>query len=116
MKAFVTGGQGFIGKNLVQRLQHDGHDVTIWDRKDGNNILNIVEMTEAMGAAGTTIVFHLAARADLRLNLTETSYVYENNTIGTFNVLEAMKKNKVKRIVFASTGSVYGEPDIFPTP
>jgi len=114
MNCLVTGGSGFIGKNLVKRLNQNGHIVKIYDRKEGNDILDLGKLINEMEGCNT--VFHLAARADLRSNTGEPYYVYENNTVGTANVLEAMRRNKVKRIVFASSGSVYGEPNVFPTP
>jgi UDP-glucose 4-epimerase len=61
-------------------------------------------------------VFHLAANADVRFGLQHPSKDLEQNTIGTFNVLEAMRANNVRRIAFSSTGSIYGEPKVFPTP
>jgi UDP-glucose 4-epimerase len=66
--------------------------------------------------AGADTIFHLAANADVRHGPEHTRKDLEQNTIGTANVLEAMKESGVKRMAFASTGSVYGEPDVFPTP
>ena len=66
--------------------------------------------------AGCDTVFHLAANADVRFGLDHPSKDLQQNTIATFNVLEAMRANRIKRIAFSSTGSVYGEAEIFPTP
>ncbi|MBV8030973.1 MAG: NAD-dependent epimerase/dehydratase family protein, partial [Betaproteobacteria bacterium] len=66
--------------------------------------------------AGVDIVFHLAANADVRFGTEHPRRDLEQNTIATFNVLEAMRRAGVRRIAFSSTGSVYGEPNVFPTP
>ena len=66
--------------------------------------------------AGCDVVFHLAANADVRHGLEHPERDLRQNTIATFTVLEAMRAEGVRRIVFSSTGSVYGEPEVFPTP
>lgn len=129
--AFVTGSAGFIGSNLVDRLLADGVRVTGWDNFStgqtrfledalkqpnfqlvrGDN-LDLHALTEAM--AGADFVFHLAANADIRDGWSHPRRDLEQNTIATFNVLEAMRANGVKRIAFSSTGSVYGEALVTP--
>jgi UDP-glucose 4-epimerase len=130
MKAFVTGGAGFIGSHLVDRLLADGHDVTVYDRMlRGPRLLHDamksdrLEIIEgdlmdpgSMLMDGVDVVFHLAARADVRFSSEHPAAVFSQNVQGTFNVVEAARRNKVKTIVFASTGSIYGEPTVFPTP
>ncbi|EWY42532.1 nucleoside-diphosphate sugar epimerase [Skermanella stibiiresistens SB22] len=132
MHAFVTGGAGFIGSNLCDRLLAAGHRVTCYDNFstgfrqfiDGSlahpsftlvegDLLDMSRLTEAM--AGADIVFHLAANADVRFGTEHPRRDLEQNTIATFNVLEAMRANGVKRIGFSSTGSIYGEHKVFPT-
>jgi UDP-glucose 4-epimerase len=133
LRAFVTGGAGFIGSALVDRLLADGHDVTAYDnfstgqrpfladagrhprfRLVDGDILDAPRLRAAL--AGHDIVLHLAANADVRFGLQDPRRDLEQNTVGTFNVLEAMRAAAVRRIAFASTGSVYGEPAVFPTP
>lgn len=133
MNALVTGAAGFIGSTLTDRLLHDGHAVVGYDnfstgrpeflenaRKSGRfelcegDLLDRAKLKTAMAGADT--IFHLAANADVRHGPEHTRKDLEQNTIGTANVLEAMKESGVKRMAFASTGSVYGEPDVFPTP
>lgn len=133
MKYFVTGGAGFIGSNLVDRLLQNGHSVTVYDNlstgqirflhdasrsKDfaliRGDILDSSMLAEAM--SGSDFVFHMAANADVRFGTQHPGKDLEQNTIGAFNVLEAMRANGIKQIAFASTGSIYGEPRIFPTP
>jgi UDP-glucose 4-epimerase len=133
VKAFVTGAAGFIGSNLTDRLLRDGHSVTGYDnfstgreifleeaaRRSGfelvrGDLLDQDQLTAAMGEAD--IVFHMAANADVRFGLQHPRKDLEQNTIGTFQVLEAMRARGVRRIAFPSTGSVYGEARVFPTP
>ncbi|PWU10939.1 MAG: nucleoside-diphosphate sugar epimerase, partial [Terriglobia bacterium] len=133
MKAFVTGASGFIGSHLVDRLLSDGHSVTGFDnfstgfreflegacrcpqfRLIEGDVLDYSALERAM--AGADGVFHLAANADVRFGPDHPRRDLEQNTIATSHVLEAMRANSVSQIVFASTGSVYGEPEIFPTP
>jgi len=130
---FVTGAAGFIGSNLVDRLLAEGKAVVGWDnfstgqRKfldgalahpqfklvEGDN-LDLPALTRAM--AGCDTVFHLAANADVRFGLEHPSKDLQQNTVATFNVLEAMRANGISRIAFSSTGSVYGEAEKIPTP
>jgi UDP-glucose 4-epimerase len=133
MRIFVTGGAGFIGSNLVDRLLNDGHEAVAYDnfstgqrrflesashserfRLVEGDVLNPEDLTNAM--ADCEFVFHLAANADVRFGTEHPRKDLEQNIIATFNVLEAMRANGIRRIAFSSTGSIYGEPDIFPTP
>jgi len=130
---FITGVAGFIGSTLADRLLAAGKAVVGWDNfstgqrrfldgalKDahfrlveGDN-LDLPALTQAM--AGCDTVFHLAANADVRFGLDHPSKDLQQNTIATFNVLEAMRANGIRRIAFSSTGSVYGEAETIPTP
>jgi UDP-glucose 4-epimerase len=132
-RACITGGAGFIGSNLADRLTAYGVEVVILDRfSTGRREF----LTEAAASPTTTViegdvldlsaletavegcdwVFHLQANADLRGGLVHPRRDLEQNTIATANVLEAMRARNVTRIAFSSTGSVYGEPELFPTP
>ena len=133
MRYFVTGGAGFIGSNLVDRLLQNGHQVVVYDNFSTGfeqfltsanrspafklvrgDTLDQSRLTEAM--TGCDFVFHLAANADVRFGTEHPRKDLEQNTIATFNVLEAMRTNGIRRIAFSSSGSVYGEPEVFPTP
>lgn len=133
MKVFVTGAAGFIASNLVDRLLADGHEVTGYDNFSTgqehfiqsargasrftlhrNDLLDSKALLQAM--EGCDLVVHLAANADVRFGLQHPTKDLEQNTIATSNVLEAMRIAGVKRIAFASTGSVYGEAAMIPTP
>ena len=133
MRAFVTGAAGFIGSNLVDRLLAEGHEVTGFDnfstgfrrfleaalpdrrfRLVEGDLQDLEALTRAM--VGADFVFHLAANADVRFGPDHPRRDLEQNAIVTWNVLEAMRASGVRRIAFSSTGSVYGEPEIFPTP
>ena len=131
--AFVTGAGGFIGSHLAESLLARGTSVVGWDNFStgqreflerasahpqfrlitGDN-LDLPGLTKAM--AGCDAVFHLAANADVRFGLEYPRRDLEQNTLATFNVLEAMRSNSVKTIAFASTGSIYGEASVIPTP
>src|SRR5712691_2981994 len=133
MRCFVTGAAGFIGSSIVDRLLASGHSVVGYDNfstgqrrflEDASkspqfrlveaDLLNTDALRSAV--AGSDMVFHLAANADVRFGTHHPFKDIEQNTIATFNVLEAMRANGIKRIAFASTGSIYGETSVVPTP
>jgi UDP-glucose 4-epimerase len=133
MKCTVTGAAGFIGSNLVDRLLALGHEVVGFDNFSTGQERFLTEarrlpsftlirgdtldqqaLAEAMN--GSDVVFHLAANADVRFGTEHPRRDLEQNTIATFNVLEAMRTAGVRRIAFSSTGSIYGEPSVIPTP
>jgi len=133
MRYFVTGGAGFIGSQLVDRLLSDGHFVTAYDNLstgfpqflDGarsfdsftfvkGDLLDKQFLRAVM--AGHDFVFHLAANADVRHGIEHPTKDLEQNTVATSNVLEAMHSHGITKIAFSSTGSVYGESAVFPTP
>ncbi|HEX3746354.1 MAG TPA: NAD-dependent epimerase/dehydratase family protein [Bryobacteraceae bacterium] len=133
LQAFVTGAAGFIGSTLVDRLLADGHQVVGFDNlstgqepfiagAQQNSRYRLVRAElldlDAVRAAmeGSDVVFHLAANADVRFGTDHPRRDLEQNTIVTWNVLEAMRSQGVRRIAFSSTGSVYGEATVIPTP
>jgi UDP-glucose 4-epimerase len=133
VNCFVTGAAGFIGSNLTDRLLEAGHTVVGYDNFSTgqrpflagacrNARFSLVEGdlldADHLAAAmrGADFVFHLAANADVRFGTEHPRRDLEQNTVATFNVLEAMRANQVTRIAFSSTGSIYGEPAVHPTP
>ena len=133
MKTFITGGAGYIGSHLADRLLEEGNHVTVFDNfstgqhrflQQANtsekfklikgDLLDEDDLQKAM--ANHDFVFHLAANADVRFGTQHPSKDLEQNTIVTHNVLEAMRSQGISKIVFSSTGSVYGEALVFPTP
>jgi UDP-glucose 4-epimerase len=129
----VTGAAGFIGSTLVDRLLALGHGVVGFDNFSTGHIEFLSNATAnasfqlvrgdlldpgaiESAMSGVDVVFHLAANADVRFGTQHPRKDLEQNTIATSNVLEAMRLNNVKRIAFSSTGSVYGEAPVIPTP
>ena len=133
MRVLVTGAAGFIGSHMVDRLLSAGHRVVGFDNLSTGQIRfleNALARSEftlhqadlldgkslAQAMEGVELVVHFAANADVRFGTEHPRKDLDQNTIATWNVLEAMRERNCKRIIFSSTGSVYGEPDIFPTP
>jgi len=133
MRFIVTGCAGFIGSSLVDRLLGHGHQVVGIDNFSSGqrrflelaltnknfklveaDLLDPEDLNPAF--AGGDVVFHFAANADVRFGTDHPRRDLEQNTIATYNVLEAMRANDVKKILFSSTGSVYGESKVIPTP
>lgn len=132
MRFFITGGAGFVGSNMVSRLVLEGHTVTVYDNLSLGKRKNITDplksdkcslivgdlldsnrLREAM--TGHDTVIHLAANSDIARALEDTSLDLHQGIIATYNVLEAMRKNEVKKIIFSSSSVVYGEPTVIPT-
>jgi len=134
MKMLVTGAAGFIGSSLVDRLLADGHTVIGIDNfstgcreflenaaQNKRFQLHERDLLDEKAIHGILMpdvewVFHLAANADVKDGLKHPRKDLDQNTLVTWNVLEAMRKVGVRRIAFSSTGSVYGEASIIPTP
>ena len=129
----VTGGGGFIGSTLADNLSADGIEVVIVDDFRTGRREFVADLLERPGTRlvegdvldsslledafeGCDWVFHLQASADVRFGLNHPRRDLEQNTVATSTVLEAMRTAEVKRIAFSSTGSIYGEPGVFPTP
>ncbi len=125
----VTGGAGFIGSHVVDALEARGASVTVFDnlstgRKEflrhtaaefvKGDCTKINELRKSM--RGADAVFHVAANADIRGGVRNTRVDLEQNTLATYNVLEAMRLAGVKRIAYSSSSAAYGEPKKFPTP
>lgn len=120
MKVLVTGGAGFIGSHLTDRLIKDGHQVTIIDnlstgfRKNLNskaefikeNISNLKRIQEFF--KNKDYVFHLAALPRIQPSIENPSLTHENNITGTLNILLAAKNNKIKRVIYSASSSCYG--------
>lgn len=132
MHLIVTGCAGFIGSTLVDRLLANGqHVIGIDNFSTGQHqflmgalenpnfrliqidLLNLEALKKAF--SGGEVVYHFSANADVRFGTDHPRKDLEQNTIATFNVLEAMRANGIRKIAFSSTGSVYGEAPIIPT-
>ncbi len=133
MKALVTGGAGFIGSHIVDELIRRDYYVVVYDNLSTGferhlrlglthnrlqlvvgDILDYSKLVRSMKDA--ELVFHLAANADVRGGKANTHIDLQQNIIGTHNVLEAVRMNQIPELVFTSSATVYGEPDVFPTP
>lgn len=132
MKAFVTGGAGFIGSHLVDRLISDGYNVTVFDNLSSGKkefISHHLESTDFLFVKadlldkkkleeeikGHDIVFHIAANPDVRSGVDDPSMA-EKDMQATYNLLDAMRKTNVKKIVFSSSSVIYGETPEKPLP
>ena len=133
LKTIVTGGAGFIGSHIVDRLLSDGHQVIVIDNfstgrpenlnhLEGHPNLKIVEADVAdMDSISPYFecvdwVFHLAALADIVPSIQRPERYFQSNVDGTFNVLEVCREKGVKRFIYAASSSCYGIPDVYPTP
>ena len=131
MKCIVTGGAGFIGSHLVEKLVLDGHEVTILDNysngrfENVSHIISEIDLVECdIGSTGEWAevfvgvdrVFHLAALADIVPSIQRPDDYFRSNVTGTFNVLRASQAANVSRFIYTASSSCYGIPDIYPTP
>jgi UDP-glucose 4-epimerase len=132
VKVVVTGGAGFIGSNLVDRLVNDGHDVIVIDNESTDAHENFYYNDKAhyypwdIGAVGpgydlietlfkgVDYVFHLAAEARIQPTIEDPVLAVKTNVLGTCNVLQASRKNGVKRVIYSSTSSAYGLANSIP--
>ncbi len=120
MKAFITGGSGFIGGYLAKQLLKIGTSVTIFDKRPlpsestldcvfiEGDLLNLEQISNAL-SGGHDIVYHLAANADISAGVKDTALDLNLTTIATYNVLESMRRGSTKAIVFLSGSGVYGD-------
>ena len=124
----VTGGAGFIGSHLVDRLAAEGHQVRIIDNLSSGRLENLAHRRDVevivgdlknpqdaqKAVRGVDAVFHFAANPEVRVSTTNPDIHFSENVVATFNLLEAMRKNDATQLVFASSSSVYGEPPQIP--
>ena len=132
-KILVTGGAGFIGSHLVDRFIEKGSKVTVFDNLSsgktefikhhlGNPDFNLIkgdlldQETIETACKNIDLVCHVAANPDVRLGASDTRVHLNQNILATYNLLEAMRKNSIKKIAFTSTSTVYGEASVMPTP
>lgn len=133
MRILVTGGAGFVGSNLVDRLLAGGHEVTVIDNLSRGKVENLAraqlserltfvhgdiataDLYAILGWARPEVVFHLAAQVDVRASVADPQVDATTNVLGTVRLAEAARLTKVRKVVFASSGgSIYGSPKYFP--
>ena len=129
----LTGRAGFIGSHLVDRLIEEDNKITIFDNLSSEKIgfiekhLENIDFTLIKGdlldheviervCIDIDLVCHVAANPDVRLGASDTKIHFDQNILATYNLLEAMRKNNVKKVIFTSTPTIYGEAQIIPTP
>src|SRR3984885_6580165 len=133
MRTLVTGGAGFIGSNLVDRLLVEGHEVDVVDDFSTGSLSNLAEargsagraltihhldisapaIVELMGRRRPELVFHLAAQADVRVSVARPAFDATVNIVGSLNVLEGARQAEAERVIFAASGgTLYGEPAV----
>jgi UDP-glucose 4-epimerase len=132
VKALVTGGAGFIGSTLVDRLLAEGHSVDVVDDLSSGSLANLADaratpghrfsfhhtdirssdLVDLIARREPDVVFHLAAQADVRVSVARPVFDAEVNIVGTLNVLEGARQAGASKVVFASSGgTIYGDPD-----
>jgi UDP-glucose 4-epimerase len=129
MRALVTGGAGFIGSHLVRHLLKGGFEVRVLDNLSSGHRHNLDEVADQISftegdirnaelltelTAGCDRIFHQAAVVSVPYSVEHPQETHDVNIQGTFNVLQAARKNKVKRVVFASSAAIYGEEPVLP--
>jgi len=131
MKCLVTGGAGFIGSNLVDRLVKLGHQVIVLDNLSTGRLSNLLQVKNKIEFVNVDVtnsensisqyfndvdwVFHLAGLADIVPSIKNPNSYFQTNVKGTLNILEASKKTKIKKLIYAASASCYGIPDKYPT-
>ena len=126
----ITGGAGFIGGHLVEKLFTQGMEIIVIDNFSTGRVQNLKNVKDEIKLIECDIsisgqwqelfedvncVFHLAALADIVPSIENPDHYYQSNVNGTFNVLEACRKHKVKKVVYSASSSCYGIPDNYPT-
>jgi len=133
VKVFITGGAGFIGSHIVDKLGALGWEITVYDNLSSGkeeflkshigesyfkfikaDLLDLDNLKKSI--RGHDLVIHLAANPDIRYGIVHTDTDLKQNTVVTYNVLESMREAGVKQIAFSSTSTIYGEPTVMPTP
>ncbi len=132
MNIFVTGGAGFIGSHLVDRLINDGHAVTVYDDLSSGkqefieqhldndsftfihaDLIDTKKLIESL--QGHDVVYHIAANPDVRLGA-QQPVIAKKDMLATYNLLDATRRHDIKQIVFSSSSTVYGETPPQPLP
>ena len=133
MKILVTGGAGFIGSHLVDELMKRGHEVRVVDDLSAGTLGNLKQWIcherfefiqgdlrnreiAKKAVENVKVVFHLAANPEVRIGAQTPEILYETNVLITYNLLEAIREEKVEYLIFTSSSTVYGDANVIPTP
>jgi UDP-glucose 4-epimerase len=127
MKVLVTGGAGYIGSHAVKALKNAGHQVVVFDNlskgkrdfvKDTalveGDLRNRNQIDDVLKSSSFDSVMHFAAKMEVKESEENPGLYYENNVLGTINLLESMRQHKVESIIFSSTAAVYGNAKTVP--
>jgi len=132
-KILVTGGAGFIGSHLVDKLISKNNKVVVFDNLSSGNVKNLEALKDNNNFSfvkgdllkpediesaldDVSKVYHIAANPEVRLGEVDTKTHFEQNIVASYNLLEAIRKNNIKKIIFTSTSAVYGDAKVIPTP
>ena len=130
MKFLITGGAGFIGSNLLEKLLELNHEVTVLDNFSTGRIENIIKYNKNFklikadiskkgswekSFKNKDVIFHLAGLADIVPSITKPDVYYKSNVTGTYNVMQACRLNNVRKIIYTASSTCYGIPKKFPT-
>ena len=129
MKCLITGGCGFLGSHLAEKLVKLGHKVTIIDDLSSGNVNNIKHIKDKVKLIKSNIVnkkiskyfknidwiFHLAAKADIVPSIEEPRGYFDTNVMGTLNVIEGCRNTKIKKFIYIASSTCYGIPKRYPT-
>lgn len=126
---FVTGGAGYVGSHCVKELLRQGYDVVVLDNLSQGHraavltkhfvqadLLDRETLNQTFDNYSVDAVMHFAALASVGDSMRNPQRYYENNVIGTLNLLDVMREHGVKRLIFSSSAAVYGDPDLVPIP
>jgi len=134
LKAVITGGAGFLGSHIVDALMRAGWEVSVIDNLSSGSLRNLMRWINSTGFSfirgdlkerdggwrsalqEADVVFHFAANPEVRISTTEPRIHFDENVMATFNVLEAAREEDINTFIFASSSTVYGDPELIPTP
>lgn len=114
MRILVTGGAGFIGSHLVEKLLAEKYQVSVFDKKQRQDVTDFKQLKRVFSDNKFDVVVHLAAQAGVRRSFAEPELYERTNVLGTINLLECLREAPETRFIFTSSSSVYGNSKAIP--